>query len=82
MFWPLTYILLLQECPVLPTVCFPFFISICVLLFQVSSALRVILAPGNAIRFNEMTLARADWARYFRDAAGLADASIENVWML
>jgi len=39
--------------------------------FQVSSALRVTLAPGGSIAFREITLARADWARYFRDAAGL-----------
>jgi hypothetical protein len=38
---------------------------------QVSSALRVTLAPGGSIGFREITLARADWARYFRDAAGL-----------
>lgn len=34
-----------------------------------SSALRVILRPSCPI--SQLTLARADWARYFRDAAGL-----------
>ena len=44
---------------------------------QVSSALRVTLAPG-PIGFRELTLARADWARYFRDSAGLVPGSGEE----
>eukprot|EP00438_Fugacium_kawagutii_P009335 Skav234553 [mRNA] locus=scaffold2556:424893:430656:+ [translate_table: standard] len=38
-------------------------------LAQVSSALRAILRPSCPL--SQLTLARADWARYFRDAAGL-----------
>ncbi|CAK9102638.1 unnamed protein product [Durusdinium trenchii] len=44
-------------------------------LAQVSSALRVILAPPlGKIGLSELTLAKADWAMYFKDSSGLAPA--------